>query len=81
VRVYSDWVSNAKCIVGTAHMLKTKPGVLWVHNASYIVGASGNHTTATLALVCETLQPVFCTVAHKTKQPTKTSRYLKQLNP
>ena len=29
--------------VGTAHMLKTKPVVLWVHYASYIVGVSGNH--------------------------------------
>jgi len=29
--------------VGTAHMLKTKPVVLWVHNASYIVDVSGNH--------------------------------------
>ena len=43
VGIYSDWVCNAKCIVGTTHMLKTKPVVLWVHNASYIVGVSGNH--------------------------------------
>jgi len=43
VGVYSDWVYNAKRIVGTAHMLKTKPVVLWVHNASFIVGVSGNY--------------------------------------
>ena len=40
--VYSHWVYTAKCIVGTAHMLKTKPVALWVHNASYIVGVNGN---------------------------------------
>jgi hypothetical protein len=43
VGIYSDWVYNAKCIVGTTHMLKTKPVVLRVHNASYVVGVSGNH--------------------------------------
>ena len=43
VNIYSDWVYNSKCIVGTEQMLKTKPVALWVHNASYIVGVSGNH--------------------------------------
>jgi len=62
VGIYSDWVYNAKCIVGTTHMLKTKPVVLWVHNASYIVVFPETTTTATLVLVCETLQPRFCTV-------------------
>ena len=28
-------------------MLKTKPVVLWVHNASYIVVVSGNHNSDT----------------------------------
>ena len=50
--------------VGTAHMLKTKPVVLWVHNASYIVGVFRKTTTAvTLASVRERLEPLFCTVA------------------
>jgi hypothetical protein len=43
VGIYSDWLYNAKCIVGTAQILKTKPVVLWVNNASFIVGVSGNH--------------------------------------
>ena len=43
VVVYSDWVYNAKCIVGTSHVLKMKPVALWVHNASYIVDVSSNH--------------------------------------
>ena len=29
--------------MGTAHLWKTKPVVLWVYNASFIVGVSGNH--------------------------------------
>jgi len=47
VGIYSDWVYNAKCIVGTTHMLKTLRVVLWVHNASYIVGVTGNHNSDT----------------------------------
>jgi len=30
-------------MVGTAHMLKTKPIALWVINALFIVAVSGNH--------------------------------------
>jgi len=33
------WVYNANCIVGTAHMLMTKPIALWL----CIVAVSGNH--------------------------------------
>jgi len=36
-------------------MLKTKPVVLWVFPETT--------TTVTLASVCETLQPLFCTIA------------------
>ena len=59
--VYSDWVYNAKCILGTAHMLKTKPVALWEHNASYIVGVSET-TTATLVSVSERLEHGFCSI-------------------
>ena len=41
--IYSDWVCNANCIVGMGHTLRTKPAALWVRNASYILGGSGNH--------------------------------------
>ena len=47
VDVSSDWMYNAKCIGGTAHMLKTKSVTLWVHNESYVVGVSGNYNSDT----------------------------------
>jgi len=64
VRVYSQWVYTAKCIVDAycdwvyndssgctgivgiysdwVYNANWKPVELWVHNASYIVGVSGN---------------------------------------
>ena len=65
VGIYSDWMYNANW----------KPVVLWVHNASYIAGGSGNRepavpetaTTATLVLVCETLWSSIdnlCSIVH-----------------
>jgi hypothetical protein len=81
--IYSDWVYNAKCIVGTTHMLMTKPVVftdsmstkLYIEgkiNYNYNCGYIMRHTlwvfpetttTATLVLICETLCPLFCTIA------------------
>jgi hypothetical protein len=43
VGIYSDRVYNAKCVVGTRRILNSKPVELWVHNASYILGVSGNY--------------------------------------
>jgi len=41
----NDVQDKADCIVGV--YCDTKPVVLWVHNASYIVGVSGNHNSDT----------------------------------
>ena len=63
--IYSDWVINAKCIVGTVHMLKTKPVVLWVHNASFIVGVSGNHDNSDTRVGLRKIVPIFLYCSHK----------------